>query len=234
MSVKATGLQDYLDRETAKLPSLRILEAGCGSRTNIRFEDRAYWVGIDISGKQLERNNGLHEKIQGDIQVHEFPPGSFDVIVCWDVLEHLERPEAAMQRFSRAIGDGGLIILKVPNLESLKGQLTKMLPHSAHVAWYRYLHGRAWTEREDGGPFKTFLRPSIAPRALQRFARAQDLQVAFSAYYDASSAPWLRRKKPAYFAYKGVTALARVASFGRLTDSEYIIIMKKPRAAASS
>jgi SAM-dependent methyltransferase len=227
MSAIATGLQDFLDVATLDRTALRILEAGCGSRTNIRFNDRVHWVGIDISAAQLERNNGLREKIHADVQTYEFPNGDFDMIVCWDVLEHLEVPEAALQRFAEAVKPGGLIVLKIPNLDSLKGRLTKALPHGAHVIWYQYVHGRRYTKREDGGPFRTYLRSSIAPSALRQFAVESGLDVPFEAYYDVANVVSLRKKKVALLAYKAAKSLVGLLSLGKLGDSEYIIVMQR-------
>ena len=140
MTTARDGLQQFLDESTRDISCLKILEAGCGSRSNIRFGDCVHWVGIDISAAQLDRNVGLSEKIMDDVQVHEFEPSTFDMVVCWDVLEHLKDPEAALVRFAAATKPGGLIVLKIPNLHSLKGQLTKLLPHGFHVKWY---HTRA-------------------------------------------------------------------------------------------
>lgn len=228
MRAESTGLQAFLDRETGARDRMRILEAGCGSRSNIRFGDGVHWVGIDISAAQLERNSGLHEKIQGDLQVHRFEPSSFDMIVCWDVLEHLDLPPEALQRFAEAIAPSGLIVLKVPNLDSMKGRLTRILGHGIHVAWYRYLYGRERIQTADGGPFPTYLRDSVAPRELRRFADQAGLEVAFEAYYDFSTAPQVRRRKLFCYLYLTAKAVARVLSVGRLGDSEYIIVLRKP------
>ena len=227
MTTARDGLQQFLDESTRDISCLKILEAGCGSRSNIRFGDCVHWVGIDISAAQLDRNVGLSEKIMDDVQVHEFEPSTFDMVVCWDVLEHLKDPEAALVRFAAATKPGGLIVLKIPNLHSLKGQLTKLLPHGFHVKWYQYIHGRQFTNRVDGGPFRTYLRRSIAPKALRKFAAHAQLDVPFEGYYDMSSAPWLKRKKPALYAYKAATFAATVASFGTLKESEYIIVLRK-------
>lgn len=228
MRAESTGLQAFLDRETAGYDRMRILEAGCGSRSNIRFDEGVRWTGIDISAKQLERNSGLHEKIQGDLQVHRFEPASFDMIVCWDVLEHLDRPPEALQRFADSIAPNGLIVLKVPNLDSMKGRLTRILGHGVHVAWYKYLYGRERIQQADGGPFPTYLRDSVAPRELRRFASQAGLEVAFESYYDFSTAPQVRRRKLFCVLYLIAKTVAGALSFGRLGDSEYIIVLRKP------
>ena len=41
-------------------------------------------------------------EIKGDVQAHDFPADSFDVIFCWDLLEHLPKPE--LRAIARAAG----------------------------------------------------------------------------------------------------------------------------------
>ncbi len=67
MSQKILELQTFVNTEL-RGESVCLLEAGCGSASNINFGDNVRMVGIDISKKQLERNSTLHEKIIGDIQ----------------------------------------------------------------------------------------------------------------------------------------------------------------------
>ena len=114
-----------------------ILEAGCGSRSHVIFPSTSRTIGIDISEKQLARNDGLDERICGDIQDYDFTEGSFDIIICWDVLEHLKEPTQALDRFYKAIRPNGLIILGLPNVLSLWGLITKLSPHWSHVWFYR-------------------------------------------------------------------------------------------------
>ena len=48
--------------------NIKVLEAGCGAKSHIKFKQNAYIVGIEISEKQLQRNTTVDEKILGDIQ----------------------------------------------------------------------------------------------------------------------------------------------------------------------
>ena len=114
-------LQSVIGRFFSDGRSFEVLEAGCGSSRHIELGDRARIVGIDISEEQLARNDRLDRKILGDVQTHDFAPECFDLIVCWDVLEHLPEPERALRSFARASKAGGVILLALPNVFSLKG-----------------------------------------------------------------------------------------------------------------
>lgn len=229
MTVKAeiNGLQTFVDRELSSKQALCVLEAGCGSASRVNFGTRARMVGIDISEKQLDRNSELNEKVLGDIQYYQFPSGAFDAIICWDVLEHLPRPELAMERFSDSLKPGGLIILKLPNVLSVKGLVTKFLPHWFHVLVYRYFYGDKNAGKDDNLPFKTYLRFRISAKALQSQGAQLGLQSTYFSTFDVANINWLQRKKAVHFAYTVVKRVVGFFSFGRIGDSELILVLRK-------
>lgn len=227
MSAEFDRLQSFIDSETAEKKSLRILEAGCGSISYIRFKQDIHLVGIDISENQLDRNSHLDEKILGDIQYYDFPPSSFDVIVCVDVLEHLPRPVQALSNFSNAIADGGFVVLKMPNVLSVKGLATKILPLWMHKYAYKYLTRSSNSKDTRIEPFKTYLKFSIAPNTLRKTAEKMGLKTVYFDTYDISSTKWLKSKKYARWAYMATRGLVRFVSFNQIDCSEYILVLKK-------
>lgn len=55
-----------------------------------------------------------------DVQKMSFPDGSFDVVICCHVIEHVDNDEQAMQEIFRVLKPGGFAVLQVPlaiNLE---------------------------------------------------------------------------------------------------------------------
>ncbi|MGA8656265.1 MAG: class I SAM-dependent methyltransferase [Chthoniobacterales bacterium] len=227
MSQEMQNLQTFLDRELFCRPSVRLLEAGCGSAVNLNFGRQVRLVGIDISEKQLARNTVLHEKIAGDIQRYEFPPDSFDAIVCWEVLEHLLQPELALRQFAHAIKPGGLVILRLPNVLSLKGLVTKFLPYTFHVLAYRYFYGDKNVGKNDTVPFKTYLRFCISAGAIRKQGAQLGLQTVYFATADVADSHWLQRKTATHFFYVTLKKILSLLSLGRIGDSELIIVLKK-------
>ena len=150
--------------------SLRVLEAGCGSLSHFDLGPGAHVTGIDISACQLQRNAALRERILGDIQTYPLAADSYDLISCWEVLEHVEHPEAALENFYRALAPGGLLVLAVPNRQSIQGLITRYTPYWVHVWVYRHIFGKQDAGRNDTPPFPTYIRPAIAPDRLRRFA----------------------------------------------------------------
>ena len=228
MSDAIQSVQHFIDAATRERGNLDVLEAGCGSASYLVFGPKARIVGIDISQQQLDRNASLDEMILGDIQEHEFAPSSFDVIVCWDVLEHLAEPKAALVRFAAALRDDGIVILKLPNVLSFKGLLTKYLPYSAHVFLYRYVSGNPNAGSGDVGPFATPMRFSISADGIRKFAAENGLSEVYFATWDAASDEfWWRRYPWTLHVYVVLRAAAGFLSFGRLGESDFVIVLRK-------
>jgi SAM-dependent methyltransferase len=220
-------LQTFVDRQLSHGASLNILEAGCGSASYLDFGENVRLVGIDISKKQLDRNQVLCERILGDIQHYPLPHETFDVIICWDVLEHLPNPDLALVNLSRAIKPNGLIILKLPNVFSLKGLVTKFLPHTVHVLAYRYFWGYKDAGKDDTLPFRTYLRFQVSRGSLIRQAVRLGLRTVYNATFDVGQMDWLNRKKAVYFCYAILKGAVGFMTLGRIGDSELILVMKK-------
>src|SRR5437764_1287309 len=94
--IAVADVQSLLERHLALNPHPRVLDAGCGARRYVAFGEHAHVVGLDLSAEDLARNDGLDERIVGDVQAYPMPQQSFDVVLCWDVLEHLRRPRQAL------------------------------------------------------------------------------------------------------------------------------------------
>jgi SAM-dependent methyltransferase len=232
----ADGVQALVNQMAAEGGVLRVLEAGCGSRSYIQLPPDTYVVGIDVSQEQLDRTTvGLSQKILGDIQTFPLEPASFDIIFCWDVLEHLPHPELALANFSRALAEGGIVVLGAPIVSSLKGMITKYTPHTFHVLVYRHLLGSKNAGRKGYGPFPTFLKYSMSPRAIQRFAHEQHLSVVESVVYVERIQTVLRERYwPIDLAYRVLEPLIRTVTLGRVNPhfTDFIIVLKKLQGPA--
>jgi hypothetical protein len=145
------------------------------------------------------------------------------------VLEHLDRPERAVARFFAAVRPGGLIVLKLPNLMSLKGQITKWTPHWFHVWVYRYVYRQKDAGREDTAPFRTFLRRSVAPAALRRQAEQAGLAIRYEGFYESNFQRRLRQNRAFAFALNALGGLVSLFSAGKISvgRTEYVLVLRK-------
>jgi ubiquinone/menaquinone biosynthesis C-methylase UbiE len=113
----------------ADLKGKRVLEVGCGLGvfcTHIAREDGEA-IGLDISksailkAKDLSRQFGVQDKVEfvvTDARFLPFVERSQDIIVCSEVLEHIENHQQAFHEFARVADNSGYIVLTVPNLIS--------------------------------------------------------------------------------------------------------------------
>ena len=94
------AVQVLMRDPTLPKPAL-VLEAGCGSTSDVYLPFEKKVAGIDIDEEQLKHNDRIEIKIQGDLQTYELPQNEFDIVVCVDVLEHLPFPGKALANMSR-------------------------------------------------------------------------------------------------------------------------------------
>lgn len=69
-----------------------------------------------------------------DVDVNPFPfkDSSYDVILLFDVLEHLHDPKHVLSECRRVLSSGGLIVISTPNGANLKNRLYSILGKSVH------------------------------------------------------------------------------------------------------
>ena len=230
MANAVENLQQIVDDYLTPERTFTVLEAGCGSMSKLRLKRNIHVIGIDISEKQLQRNTELDERLLGDIQTYPLPGCSFDIIICWDVLEHLPDPRKALENFLRSCKPNGLIILAFPNLFSLKGVITKLTPHRVHIWYYKYFLGAEDPGRDDQPPFPTALRLSMSYPAIWKLAGSRNATVQFFAFRESPDMQTVRRKfriMNALFSTAGV--LSRICSFGRIdaTNSDCIMVLRR-------
>ncbi len=230
-----TVLRRAHDALAAYLPNDRVidvLEAGGGSFTHIRVPGRRRVTVLDISPEQLERNDYADEKILGDLENAGSLKGPYDLIVCFDVLEHLPNPERAFANMASALREGGMLVIGCPNLASTKGLVTKLTPHGFHVWYYKAIRGDAQAGEPGHAPFPTFLRRAMGFDHLKRAAKAAGLDIVFARSYVGPAVDELKQKRPLLHALYDLPAkLARIATIGRvdLRDTDFVLVLRRPQ-----
>jgi SAM-dependent methyltransferase len=189
-----------------------LLEAGCGSATHFQISSVRRSVGIDISPAQLEKNSAVTEKILGDIQTFALPSAAFDIVICWNVIEHLEKPGEALKNFAQTLRPGGILILGFPNLYSFKGLVTKWTPFWFHTLYYRLM-------RYHFRPFETYLRPEILPHRLVPYLESLGLHAEYQNIYEGGvSIKFRRRFPPMAWVFDALNVVVKGVSFGKAPD----------------
>jgi SAM-dependent methyltransferase len=231
-------LKEALALECAAHPSLRVLDAGCGFDSGwagfpvpTEFH-QAYVVGLDTSSSALAQNKLLDERLEGDVQSYPLPRNEFDIVVSWDVLEHLPRPYAALRNLVGAVRPGGILIIGLPNVFAMKSLVAKLTPHRFHVWAYSKVL-RAPAEITEGGPCLTHLRFSLRPSRLRMLFISQGLMIEYFGLYGGGSqlihSRWLR------LAWRMSSYVLRILSLGTLggDETEVVALVRKPALAES-
>jgi len=104
-----------------------VLDLGCSAGSFLAALDPAAWQrsGIEMSEVLADRAREVTQGniFSGDIMSASFAPGTFDVVTCFDVLEHLYDPRAAVERVWQWLKPGGIFYLFVPNIECWEARI---------------------------------------------------------------------------------------------------------------
>jgi SAM-dependent methyltransferase len=226
------AVHDVLDHGLPPTP-LAIYEAGGGSTSFLPLNvlRRADVTVVDIDAEQLRNNDYAQTTILGDVQTYRFAPDSFDLVICYNVIEHLADVEAALEGFRMSLKRGGLIVIGAPNPSSLSGVVTKYSPHWFHVWFYRHVRGEKNAGRPGHAPFPTLFHPLVTPSRLEDFADAYGLDVIYQRDYESPRYPEIRIKKPWLGALLDAAATVLNRLIGGKTDvrhGDYHIILRRP------
>lgn len=224
-------LAEHLPKDRA----VRVLEAGGGSYTRIKIDRPQHFTVVDISPEQLERNTYADTKILGDLHDRTLLKETYDLIVCWDVLEHLSDPALAFKNMAEHLADGGLLVVGCPNLYSIKGLVTRFTPHWFHVLYYRVVRGEKLAGQPGHVPFPTFLRTDMSPKRIVAIAQAQGLRADVVAPYHGPALDDLKSRYPKLFGLYAVPGVVgRTVTSGRvdLDNTDYVAVFRKPTGTA--
>lgn len=109
-----------------------VLDAGCGNGYGLRILEAAgpaRLIGVDLSEEAVARArsevDGSTEVVQGDVRDLTFDDDSFDVAICFEVIEHIEGQAQALAELRRLLRPGGTLLISSPN----RGVYTPGNPH---------------------------------------------------------------------------------------------------------
>jgi SAM-dependent methyltransferase len=120
----------WRDRKAALLPNKNsgvLLDLGCSSGAFLESLKGGSWqlYGVEMAAenaKTAESRSGARVFV-GDIPDAKFEPESFDVITCFDVLEHVYEPRVVMEKVAQWLKPGGIFYVLVPNIDSAEGRV---------------------------------------------------------------------------------------------------------------
>ena len=116
---------EFIKSYMSRIPkNYKILDLGCGE--GVLVEEYRN-LGYDIIG--LDENFSSEFVIRGDVRETPFSNHDFDLILCLDVIEHLnyKSQRSAIAEIRRILKDEGIAVLTLPNLAHFYSRLRFLL-----------------------------------------------------------------------------------------------------------
>lgn len=113
----------YISKFKKIKAGMNILEVGCGDGGNLLpfAEIGCKIIGVDMSGNRIkdaisffEKNNANGEFIASDIFILKEFEYNFDLIICHDVIEHIDNKRLFMRNLKKYVKPKGLIFMSFP------------------------------------------------------------------------------------------------------------------------
>ena len=134
---------------------MRVLDAGCGGGRHLCESFRT--SGVDVAGVDLKwddlckargylnlmagETSGRWVVSQADVTKLPFADGSFDVVICSEVLEHIVDNRTAVAELVRVLKPGGDLVVTVPRFwpERICWAISRAYHHEpgGHIRIYR-------------------------------------------------------------------------------------------------
>lgn len=161
---------------------VRILEAGCGKRWHLDTAPVPLAItGVDIDANIMrirrEQHGDIDHEIVGDLRTVDLPRSAFDVAYSSYMLEHVAGAEAVLDRLVDTLVPGGVLILRVPDGESVYGFCVRHSPHRLHVMYKRYIERKPNAGKPGYAPFPTVYDDVVSLSGLRRFADGHGLTI---------------------------------------------------------
>lgn len=102
-------------------PKSRVLDAGAGSCPYKKYFLHTIYESTDFKNIFDKQSKNIHDFT---CSLDSIPKsnGSYDAIICTEVLEHLEYPQKAINEFYRILKKGGKLFLTTPQSWGLHGE----------------------------------------------------------------------------------------------------------------
>ena len=217
-SEKVPFLSDIVRKQGDEHNPIEILEAGCGQRWLLKLDPKyCHLIGVDIDKDALDiRKNvrkDLDEVIHGDLRTIDFGNRKFDVVYSAFVLEHIAGAEDVLSRMTSWLKPNGIIVIEIPDPDSVKGRVTRITPHWFHIFYYRFILGKKNAGDPGFGPYRTIYDPVVSRSGVYEFCQRHNLRIE-SEYAFATDGP---RNKILHVLIGATTRFVSLLTFGKLS-----------------
>lgn len=122
----------------------RVLDGGCGSGYGAaELPNAAAVIGVDISGDAVQHARRTFGRpnvhfLQAACEALPFAGGSFDLLLAFEVIEHLTRWREMLAEAARVLRPGGVLLVSTPNKAWYTESRAAAGPNPYHVHEFEY------------------------------------------------------------------------------------------------
>lgn len=203
-------------------PNVAILDVGAGRKPSIAPKDRptgCRYVGLDLSEEELlSAPAGAYDRAVAHDITHPLALGEqFDLVLSWQVLEHVRPIDGVLENLRKVLRPGGTMLAQLSGSFSAFALLARVLPHQVRVrAMVRFL-GHAEEEK-----FPTHYDRCWAS-ALERMCAPWSAVTLVTYYRGATYFGMWRPLQRGYLAYESVIARRDVRNLA----THYLVIARR-------
>jgi 2-polyprenyl-3-methyl-5-hydroxy-6-metoxy-1,4-benzoquinol methylase len=117
-------------------PGSLLLDAGCGHESRASTDESCRVVGIDLDfDEAMGTPTGIDDFVVGALEHLPFRNEIFDVAMCYEVVEHLEKPHLFFSETNRVLRRGATLVVCTPNRNHYANAIVSLTGHSFH-RWF--------------------------------------------------------------------------------------------------
>lgn len=158
LAMKQSSASRFLELAERFVPPGSLLDVGSGLGDLLVAAQRRGWRtwGLDINPYAVELANRFLPGQTVATPFDEFQPtdGSFDLLTCLEVIEHLRRPDLSLRRMFTCLRPGGALLLTTPDTGSLASRLLGAAWWHLHLDHLWYFDRHTLTELVRGAGFE--------------------------------------------------------------------------------
>jgi SAM-dependent methyltransferase len=199
----ARQMQDELFERARPLlvPGVSVLDVGAGRFPTIAPADRppdCRYVGLDIEAEEIEAagSGSYDESVVSDVTRPLHRDGEFDLVLSWQVLEHVSPLADALENLRACLRPGGTLIAQLTGSNAVFAAFGRLLPHRLKLWMATRLLGHRAEEKFPTRYDRSSHRALV--RLLEPWSRVEILPFYRGATYFGFSRPLMR----AYLAYE--------------------------------
>ena len=93
-------------------PGMKVLDAGSGHLAEQVMREELLATGISLT--TIDMNPGPGVDFTGDVSAMPFEDAAYDVVICTQVMEHVQSPERTCRELVRVLKPGGILFATAP------------------------------------------------------------------------------------------------------------------------